>query len=180
MLLKARNICKLLSFFIKPKKKFICNRKSKIYMDIKLSEAFDVFQEHVLWDIPWGRSMRLRSAITGEQSARMDNGGSWTIWLPEVRWVRHVHRNHGQRRANEPWNWWAHAYERHLQGLYCRSMWRLQSRFVYLLYESISKVAIITYFEILFYKLFHSSIRREWGESGLSYIKFRRVSLTLC
>ena len=48
-------------------------------MDIKLSEAFDVFQEHVLWDISLGRSMRLRSAVTGEQSARMDNGGSWTI-----------------------------------------------------------------------------------------------------
>ena len=79
VLLKARNICKILSFFIKPKKKFICNRKSKIYMDIKLSEAFDVFQEHVLWDIPLGRSMRLRSAVTGEQSARMDNGSSWTI-----------------------------------------------------------------------------------------------------
>ena len=79
MSLKARNVCKLISFFIKPKKEFICNRKSKIYIDIKLSEAFDVFQEHVLWDIPWGRSMRLRSAVTGEQSARMDNGGSWTI-----------------------------------------------------------------------------------------------------
>ena len=48
-------------------------------MDIKLSDAFDVFKEHVLRDIPWGRSMRLRSAITGEQSARMDHGCSWTI-----------------------------------------------------------------------------------------------------
>ena len=31
----------------------------------------------------------------------------------------------------------------------------------FLLYEAISKGAIITYFEILFYKRFHSSIRRE-------------------
>ena len=113
-------------------------------MKLASDALFDFLQEHLLWKIPRGRSMRLRPAITAEQSARMDHGGSWKIWLPEVRWVRHVHRNHGQRRANEPWNWWAHAYERHLQGLYCRSMWRLQSRFVYLLYEAISKGAIIT------------------------------------
>ena len=113
-------------------------------MKLASDALFDFFQEHLLWKIPRGRSMRLRPAITAEQSARMDHGGSWKIWLPEVRWVRHVHRNHCQRRANEPWNWWAHAYERHLQGLYCRSMWRLQSRFVYLLNEAISKGAVIT------------------------------------
>ena len=30
---------------------------------MKLRDAFDIFQELVLWDIPWGRSMRLRSPI---------------------------------------------------------------------------------------------------------------------
>lgn len=70
--------------------------------------------------------MRFRSTVTAEQSAWLDHGRSWTIWLPEVPWVRHVHRNHGQRGTNEPLHWRTHSYERHLQGI-CwwpvRRMW---------------------------------------------------------
>ena len=48
-------------------------------MKLASDASFDFFQEHLLWKISRGRSMRLRPAITGKQSARMDHGGSWTI-----------------------------------------------------------------------------------------------------
>ena len=48
-------------------------------MKLASDALFDFFQEHLLWKLPWRRSMRLRPAITAEQSARMDHGGSWKI-----------------------------------------------------------------------------------------------------